>query len=108
MHALCVDQRIQNLTYWKLVDLPEANGRVWNPVTYKNNLVLQDEGSPITKYLGRWGRMGMDNRSINQPSAQGYDSNMGRDVMPYVPDGDISSCFERLQDVGLSLGIIGS
>jgi hypothetical protein len=94
---------IFNLSSWGLYDLPTADGQRWNPITWKNNLVMLDTNSPITKYLGNWGQMGMNNRNVNLPSAPGYDSNMGKDVVRTVADDKIKSCFDRIISVTSNL-----
>jgi hypothetical protein len=88
-----------NVTYWKLMDLADGGDKVWNAGAYKNNLVLlqdKDTTKSITGYRGRWGLMGLNNRQVHQPSAQGQDSNMGKDVMPYVSDEQIKWCFDNV------------
>lgn len=89
-----------NISYWKLMDFPWGDGNVWNPTKYKDNLVLQTDTTPITKYLGNWGLMGMDNRAVREPSEWGYDQNNGKDIIPYVSDAYFATCFQNLQSLG--------
>jgi hypothetical protein len=87
---------IINLDYWKIVDLRAAGGKEWNPDEHKQNLVLLDQTSPVTKYLGAWGRYEMHNRTVQTPAAAGFDTNNGRDVVVNVSDTKIRDCFDTL------------
>lgn len=91
---------ILNLDSWNIYDLPTADGERWDPTLYSNNLVMMDENTPITKYRGNWGLMGMNNWGVRPPSAPGYDGNPGQvDVVKTVADAKIASCFANLRDV---------
>ena len=93
--------KLLNVSYWKLADFPWGDGRVWDSRDYKNNIVLQDPNTPITKYLGRWGKVGMDNTAAYPPLEWGLDNNNNnKDIVPYVPDAAISGCFMALQTAG--------
>jgi hypothetical protein len=93
--------KLLNVSYWKLADFPWGDGKVWDGRDYKNNIVLQDTNTPITKYLGRWGKVGMDNRAAYPPLEWGLDNNNNnRDIVPYVPDAAVSTCFYTLETGG--------
>lgn len=92
---------IGNLSSWNLYDLPTARGKRWDPtlVFYRDKVIMTDTSTPITKYRGNWGLMGMNNWNVQLPSAPGYDSNMGQDVVKAVSDQKIASCFASFRDV---------
>ena len=99
--------KIYNLTSWHLTDFPFGNGQVWDPTRWKNNLVQIKDHDPstgepktITDYKGRWGVVGMNNRGVQQPAEWGYDTNNGKDIIPYVSDGGFAACFYALQTAG--------
>jgi hypothetical protein len=90
---------IINLESWGLYDLPTADGKRWDPIAYSYNLVETTTSTPITKFHGNWGLMGMYNRHVKLPAAPGSDENLGQDVVKTIADSKIKSCFDTIISV---------